>query len=113
MTPRELALRAARILDERKGEAVLLLDVSGLSSICDYVLIATGTSPPHVKALFSEVHQGLKREGMYCYRRTGTPESGWMVLDYVDVVIHVFAEALRHYYAIEDLWPEAPRLESH
>ena len=53
----------------------------------------------------------MKKDGVYCYRRSGEADSGWLVVDYVDVVIHMFSPENREYYAIEDLWREAPRLK--
>jgi ribosome-associated protein len=60
--------------------------------------------------MFNDVQHTLKQEGAYCYRRSGSPESGWMVLDYVDVVMHIFSGEMRTYYAIEELLEGAPRL---
>ena len=77
----------------------------------DYALVITGTSPPHLKALFDEIQVKLKQEDVQAYRKTGDPTSGWMVLDYVDVVIHIFATEAREYYAIEKLWEAAPAEE--
>lgn len=75
------------------------------------MVIATGSSAPHLKALFSEVQHFLKQQGSPCYRRSGAPECGWMVVDFVDVVVHVFSPTARDYYAIEDLWPNAPEVK--
>ena len=60
--------------------------------------------------MFNDMQHELKQAGSYCYRRSGSPESGWMVLDYVDVVIHIFSAEMREYYALETLLAEAPRL---
>jgi ribosome-associated protein len=60
--------------------------------------------------MFNDLQHTLKQEGVFAFRKSGTPESGWMVLDYIDVVIHIFLSEIRDYYALEDLWPEAPRL---
>jgi ribosome-associated protein len=108
--PLELARKARRILEEKKGEDIVLLDVRKLSGITDYYLIVSGASSPHLRAMFDEVLDLLKEEGMPCYRRSGEAESGWLVLDYVDVIIHILATEKREYYAIEELWAKAPRL---
>ena len=110
MDARTLTTRAVTILADKKGEELVALDVSDVSSLSDYVIVVSGSSPPHLKAMFNDVQHTLKQEGVQPFRKSGTPESGWMVIDYVDVVIHIFLHNTRHYYALEDLWPEAPRL---
>jgi len=103
----DLARKARTVLEEKKGEDIRLLDLRGISEIADYVVIATGNSPPHLKALFNEVHLSLKQEGVPSYRRAGAPEGGWVVADYVDVIIHIFSPTARRYYAVEELWAKA------
>lgn len=105
---RNLAEKAALILEDKKGENVVVRDLHGLSSVTDFTIVATGSSPPHLKALFNEAQRLLKQEGVRCYRKAGSPESGWMVLDYVDVVIHILLHEAREYYAIDALWDQAP-----
>lgn len=107
----EIARKARAVLEDRKGEDIVLLDVRGLCSVTDSFLVVSGTSSPHVKALSGEVQRVLKQEGLQNYRKSGTPDSGWVVLDYVDIVIHVFSREARAFYAIEDLWEQAPRME--
>ena len=97
-------------LDGKQGQDIALLDVRGISSLTDYVLLCTGNSAPHLKALRNEVLQALKSAGVQCYRGSGSPESGWLTLDYLDVIIHVLSRESRKYYAIEDLWDQAPRI---
>jgi len=104
----EIAKKAWEALEKKKGEKILLLDVKELTGITDFYLLASGSSAPHLKAMFSEVQHALKEEGIYCYRKAGKSESGWLVLDYIDVVIHVFSAEARQYYAVEELWGEAP-----
>jgi ribosome-associated protein len=108
---RTLTLRAAAFLADKKGEELVAIDVSEVSSLSDYVILVSGSSPPHLKAMFNDLQHELKQEGVYAFRKGGAPESGWMVVDYVDLIIHIFLPETRTYYALEDLWPEAPRLE--
>jgi len=108
----ELAQTATRTLLDKKGQDVVLLDVREISAVTDYYLIVTGTSAPHLKAMYDEVQHELKQLGMYAYRKSGVPGGGWMALDYVDVIIHVFAGEARRYYAIESLWSEARQVET-
>ena len=97
-------------MDAKKGQDILLLDVRRISELTDYYVIVSGSSGPHLRAMFEEILHVLKGEGVSCYRRAGDPASGWLVLDFVDVIIHILAADKRQYYAIEELWGRAPRL---
>lgn len=81
-----------------------------LSTVTDYYVVVSGMSPPHLKALYGDVQHQLKQVGIQCYRRSGVPDAGWMVLDYVDVIIHIFLPEAREFYAIESLWDQADRI---
>lgn len=87
---------------------MVAIEVRGRSSVTDYYIVATGTSSPHLKALYNGVDAALKREGSGSYRKSGDPESGWVVLDYLDVIVHILTKATREYYAIETLWQKKP-----
>jgi ribosome-associated protein len=97
-------------MEDKKGQDIVLLDVRGLSSVTDYTLIVSGSSPPHLKALFGAIHRSLKDEHVSCYRKAGTPDCGWLVMDYIDVIMHIFLDETRRHYALEELWAEAPRV---
>ena len=107
MKGRELADKARALLEEKKAKNIKLLDVRELSTVTDYFLIVSGMSTPHLKAMFSDLQVELKKLGSRCYRKAGNPEGGWMVLDYVDVIIHLFMPEMRQFYAIEELWGQA------
>ena len=98
---------AARLLEETKAEEVIALDLRELSSMCDYFLIASGTSEQHVRALAEAVESGL---GVRPWHREGTEGRRWVLLDYVDVVVHVFHRETRDYYRLEHLWADAKRV---
>lgn len=89
-----------------------MLDVRELSGITDYCVVASGTSAPHLKALVSEVQHRMKQQGVPA-RSSGLPESGWVVVDCLDAVIHIFAPEARLYYQIESLWKGAPEVPLH
>jgi ribosome-associated protein len=105
------AQRAATAIDDKKGLGVVLLDVSGLLVITDIFVIATGTSTRHAKTLAEEVEAQLKANDRRPLRTEGFEDSTWVLLDYGDVVVHVFDEPTRDYYDLERLWGDAPRLE--
>jgi ribosome-associated protein len=101
----ELAQYVAKILDDKKANAIRIVDLRGVSSLTDYVVIASGTSGPHLKALQSELSKNLKeRDGGMRQRVAGDAASAWVVLDLFDVVVHVFLPEARQYYDIEGLW---------
>ena len=104
----ELAQRAAAILTDRKANDVVLLSLKGVSDMTDYFLIASGTSDTHVRALGSAVLEDLKKEtGQMAHHVEGLQQGRWVLLDYVDFVVHVFHPTLRSFYQIERLWADA------
>ena len=107
-TSAELAQRAAGILLDRKANDVVLLSLKGVSDMTDYFLIASGTSDTHVRALGNGVMEELKREtGQTAHHAEGLAQGRWVLLDYVDFVVHVFHPTLRNFYQIERLWADA------
>ena len=107
-TSLELAQRAAAILLDRKGNDVVLLSLKGVSDMTDYFLIASGTSDTHVRALGSSVLEDLKKDtGQSAHHVEGLQQGRWVLLDYVDFVVHVFHPTLRNFYQIERLWADA------
>ncbi len=114
-TPSDTAARLAtirKILEDKKGIDITVLDVSQVSGVADYFVIVSGTSSPHLKAMVNAVQVELKHgEKRYLANRAGDPESGWLVLDYLDIIIHIFLPQVRQYYALEDLWNQAPRVK--
>ncbi len=106
------AQAAATAMDEKKGHSIALLDVSELVVLTDVFVIATGTSNRHVKTLVEDAEYHLKQQtGRKPLRREGEDHGKWVLLDYGDVVVHVFDEETRDYYDLERLWADAPRLE--
>jgi ribosome-associated protein len=107
---REVAAAAARAAADKQAEDVVVLDVHELIVITDFFVVCTGTSDRHVKTVVEEVEKALRDLGTKPVRREGEQEARWVLLDYVDVVVHVFAPAERDYYDLERLWRDAPRL---
>lgn len=102
-----LAARAAR---EKKADDVVVLDLQGLSGLADFFLVCSARSAPQADTIAESIRTTLKAEGVRPRHHEGTAESGWLLLDYGDVVIHVFMEATRAFYALERLWGDAPLL---
>lgn len=101
---------ARQTLEEKKGDHITILDVRKLSSVTDYYVICTGNNTRHYRALIDACEKALTAGGRKAYRSSGSPESAWMILDYLDIVIHVFGEQAREHYALETLWKDAPRI---
>lgn len=106
----ELAKLARHIIEDKKGTDIVILDMTGLTDVADYFVMATGTSSPHLKAMFEQVWFDLKKQGVPCSRKAGNSESGWMALDYYDVIIHFLTGEKREYYALEELWTKAKKV---
>jgi ribosome-associated protein len=100
-----LAHRLVEILEDKKGEDILLLDLIGECSFTDYFVIATGVSERTLKALSDEVRRRIKAEFDGALgRQEGDPSSGWLLIDFGDVVVHLFSKEMRRYYQLEELW---------
>ena len=106
--PLELARRAGLLALSKKGFDVKILKMNELSTVCDYFVIASGDADVHVKAISNAVYDGLLDEGVKPYHREGMDSGNWVLLDYIDVVVHVFRDSVRTFYALEKLWGDAP-----
>jgi ribosome-associated protein len=90
----------------------VVLDLEGISSFTDYFVICSGTSEPHLKAISGEIEEQLKAQhGVRAVSVDGFPASQWIVLDYLQVIVHVFRQEKREFYSLEDLWSDAQRVD--
>ena len=110
MTAQTKAQRAARAALDRKAVDLVVLDVQGLSGVTDYFLVCSGRSTTHLKSITDAIREELKEDGVRPLHVEGATESGWVLLDYGDVLMHVFLEDTRAYYALERLWGDAPSI---
>jgi len=107
-----LARRLAALADSKKAEDVVVLDMRELVSYTDFLTICTARNERQAKAVVDEVRLQVKHElGLLPGGVDGAGEDGWVILDYLDCVLHVFTDEARDRYQLEDLWREAPRLE--
>lgn len=106
MTSLETAKLAAKVLDSKKGIDIKIIKIADISSITDYFVIAAGGSNTHVKTLAEEVEFKLDEAGISVTHVDGHRSDTWIVLDYVDVIVHVFSEEAREYYDLERLWQD-------
>src|SRR6266511_6430889 len=108
----ELTRRLAAIADDKNATDLVALDVSSLVSYTDFLLICTARNERQAKAVHDEIHVRLKKEdGLLPGSVEGEREAHWVLVDYLDCVLHVFVPATRDYYRLETLWGEAPRLD--
>ena len=107
LTAKEVAYEVTKALDEKKGMDIKLLRISDVSSLADYFLICTGTSNTHVKTLCDYAEYTLEQIGEHMLGREGHRGNSWELLDYGSLVVHVFTEEAREFYALERLWADA------
>ena len=104
--PKELALRAAKFLDEKGANDIQILEVSHLTSITDYFVFANGRNIQAVRSLCEDLEEKLGEEGIEPRRKDGERDSKWIVLDYAHVIVHIFHPEERQFYNIERLWQD-------
>ncbi len=104
---RELALKAVRLALEKKGGEIKLFDLRKLTSITDFFLICTGNTDTHVQALADHIVEQLELQQIKPWHVEGRESLRWVLIDYVDVVVHIFQPEVREFYGLERLWGDA------
>jgi len=105
--PASPAMRAASMCLDMKANDVVLLNLQGVTDMTDYFVIASGTSDTHVRAIGEHLIAELKKEGVRVHHVEGVQQGRWVLLDFVDFVVHIFHPTLRSFYQIERLWSDA------
>ena len=109
MSPEELVEAISGYASDRKADDIVTLDLRGIISYTDFFVICTGRSDRQARAIADAIHEGIKgKHGILPHRVEGRTEARWILLDYLDVVVHVFTAEARDYYRLEQLWGEAP-----
>ena len=112
MTPKELALLAAKALDDKKGKEISAVEITELTSLADYFVFASGTSNTQINALCDAVEKDLKEKaGENPLRREGYRDGTWVLLDYGCICVHVFSQEAREFYSLERLWKDGKPLD--
>lgn len=109
---RGLALACAGDAAEKKAENILVLDMREISSVADYFVICSGSSTRQVRAIAESVVEEAGKRGTHCPHSEGWQDGSWIVLDFIDVIVHVFCSDMRQYYQIERLWGDAKTVKS-
>ena len=110
LLPLEYARYAADVASDKLASDIVMLDIGEVSDFADYFVIITVESTRQMRALVEDLEHALEEKGGVRHHREGTPESGWMLLDYGDVVIHVFGSEERQFYDLESAWAEATEM---
>ena len=111
MQPKRIAQLAKTACDEKKAEDVVILDVRMLSNFTRYFVIASGTSDRHVQGISRNVEEELRRKGERVWHIEGEREGQWVLLDYSDVIVHVFHQQIRQFYGLERLWGDGAHVK--
>jgi ribosome-associated protein len=103
------ARRMASLMSEKRAKNIVAYDVRGLTVVADCFVLCTATSEPQLKAVANAIHEGLKEVGVGPLHREGAFSGGWLLLDYGDIIVHIFREDARDFYDLDGLWGDAPR----
>ena len=110
ISPEEMVTAIAELAADRKAVDIVALDLRGMIGYADYFLICTGRTDRQTRAIHDAIHEGMKARGILPRRVEGLSEARWILMDYLDVVVHMFTPETREYYRLEQLWGEAPTL---
>ena len=100
----ELVLKIEDILESKKAKDIKKIDIKNKTTIADYFIIASGTSTTHVKSLADNLEEELKKNNVYPKKIEGYDTGSWILLDYDNIIVHIFTESERQKYSLEDLW---------
>ena len=107
LDPGQLARAAVDIASDKKASDVILLDIRDVTTFADYFVICSGNNPRQIRAIADAIDEQLGEQGAKVLHREGDAEHGWILLDFGDVVVHIFGQREREYYRLERLWSEA------
>ena len=103
----EVARKAVEAASDKQASDIVLLNVRSICSFADYFVICSADSERQMKAIYEEIEQDLKKDGVLPHHHEGTVDSGWLLIDFGDVIIHIFAPPEREYYQLDELWGKA------
>jgi len=108
----ELAIACAKAADDTKAENICIKDLRGISNLTDFMVVCTANSMPQMRAILRDISKKVEEDhGVKPFHREGKADTRWVVLDYVDVMVHVMDEEMRHFYGLEELWKDAGSVE--
>ena len=110
LNPDEIAHTVVEIASDKLAENIVMLDIRGMTTFADYFVILSAGSSRQVSALQEDLEKGMKDAGVPLHHREGSAASGWMLLDFSDVIVHIFGEEEREHYQLDRLWSGAPQV---
>ena len=110
MTSKEILESIVKVLDEKKAEDIVAIETAGITIVSDYFVIASATSNPHVKAIADDLEDELAKLGVFTTHTEGKA-TGWILMDFNDVIVHLFLSDMRDYYNLERLWADAAQVD--
>ena len=110
-TSKEMVKLAYAALDEKKAEDIRIIDIQNVSVMADYFVIASGSNANQIQAMVDNVEEELLKIGIHSSRIEGVYNSSWVLMDYSDIVVHIFSEEDRHFYDLDRMWADARRVE--
>ena len=111
MTSLEQARKIVQVMDSKKAKDIRLIKIEGISSLGDYFVVASASNTTQVKAIADEVEDEMTKQGLEPNRVEGRQSAQWILMDYYDVMVHVFLDEARSFYNLERLWSDAPQLD--
>ena len=112
MTPKELAVIAAKALNDKKGREIAAIEITDLTTLADYFVIATGSSSTQINALSDAVEKAMEEQGGEpLLHREGHRDGTWVLLDYGSIAVHIFSEEARDFYSLERLWSDGKPMD--
>lgn len=111
ISSKEIAFEAVRALEDKKGEDIKIIDISEVSSLADYFILASGSNRNQIQALCDNVEEKLGAMGVPLKQREGYDSGNWILIDYRDVVIHIFDKESRQFYDLERIWRDGKLLD--
>lgn len=109
---REMAATAYHALNEKKGEDIKIIDIKEISVLADFFIIATGNNSSQVNALVDNVEEQLHKAGYHLKQREGQPDGNWVLLDFGDIIVHVFDKENRLFYDLERIWKDGHEINA-
>lgn len=107
MTTEETVHNIAQLAWDKKGQDIVIMDLRQLTNVTDFFILVSGESELHIKALYEHIENELKKNQVKAWHREGIQQLSWVLLDYIDIVVHIFRPESREYYSLEKLWADA------